>query len=66
MDFDTIIYEPGRISHLTLNRLERLNAVSDQMAGEIIQAVRHFDANPEALVLVVAGSGRAFCSGADV
>lgn len=67
MAYETILYErKGRIAYITLNRPDRLNAVTDQMAGEIIDAVHQFDSDPEAWLAIVSGSGRCFCSGADV
>jgi enoyl-CoA hydratase/carnithine racemase len=55
-----------RIAVLTLNRPEKLNAVSDEMVLALSQALRRFDLDPEAEVAIVCGKGRAFSSGADV
>ncbi|MCC7394541.1 MAG: enoyl-CoA hydratase/isomerase family protein [Sphingomonadaceae bacterium] len=52
-----------QIATLTLNRPERLNAMSVEMGEEIGDALLHLD---DARVLLITGEGRAFCSGADL
>lgn len=54
------------IAHIVLNRPEKLNAFSDDMVRELSETLRRFDGDPDALVAVVSGAGRAFSSGADV
>jgi enoyl-CoA hydratase/carnithine racemase len=67
MDFETIILEKkGNIAVLTLNRPERLNAISPQMTDELSVALDDVDDDDEVTVLVITGAGRGFCSGADV
>src|ERR1700693_5367664 len=51
---------------LTLNRPEKLNAFSDELEVALNDALRRFDADPEAYVAILCGSVRAFSSGADV
>ncbi|MGV0818998.1 enoyl-CoA hydratase/isomerase family protein [Martelella sp. AMO21009] len=56
----------GEIAVLTLNRPDRLNALSNSLLSELSDA---FDAlmNSDALVLVVTGEGsKSFCAGADI
>ncbi|MGD1954427.1 MAG: enoyl-CoA hydratase-related protein [Sphingomonadales bacterium] len=55
------------IATLTLNRPERLNAVSNQMLKEIQEAFETIE-DPESGIrcLILTGAGRAFCSGADL
>src|ERR1700677_336918 len=50
----------------TLNRPEMLNAMNEQMIGEIEQLCREVEATPQIRVLVLAGAGRAFSSGLDL
>ncbi len=51
---------------LTLNRPDRLNAVTWNSWREIGEAVRDLEEDDESRVLVVTGSGRGFCSGTDL
>jgi enoyl-CoA hydratase/carnithine racemase len=51
---------------LTLNRPDKLNAVTWNSWWEIIQAVERLGEDDEDKVLVVTGSGRGFCSGTDL
>src|SRR5436309_3035956 len=55
-----------RIATITLNRPDKLNAVSDEVVVQLSEALRRFDLDPEAEVAIINGNGRAFCSGADV
>lgn len=66
--YEHVIYERrGRISYLTMNRPEVLNAINGKMREEIEAAKTEFAADPEALVLIMTGAGdRGFCSGADL
>ncbi len=56
----------GRIATITLNRPERLNAINDDMPGEIRQAVQAANADDRVHVIVVRGAGNAFCAGYDL
>ena len=56
----------GAVARLTLARPEKLNALSPQLLGELIDAARALDARPEVKVVIVAGAGRAFCAGFDL
>jgi enoyl-CoA hydratase/carnithine racemase len=56
----------GRRATLTLNRPEALNALSNQTMAEIIAAADWFDHQPDLRVVVVEGTGRAFCAGFDL
>ena len=51
---------------LTLNRPEKLNAFSDELVVALNDALRRFDAEPEAHLAIITGKGRAFSTGADV
>ena len=55
-----------KIATITLNRPDKLNAVSDEVVRQLAEAFRRFDLDPEAEVAILNGNGRAFCSGADV
>ncbi len=67
MDFATLdVAVDGPLGRLTLNRPDKLNAMSSAMLGEIAGAADWFDHQPEVRVVVVAGRGRAFSAGADL
>jgi 2-(1,2-epoxy-1,2-dihydrophenyl)acetyl-CoA isomerase len=64
---DTIVVERGAgVVTVTLNRPERKNAISEQMAAELVETFGAVSTNPDDLVLVLTGTGGAFCSGADI
>jgi enoyl-CoA hydratase len=56
----------GRISRITLNRPEVLNAIDDDLPTELSEAVARADADPNIHVMVLSGAGKAFCSGYDL
>lgn len=66
-DFNTVIYSTeGRVATVTLNRPEKLNAISMQLQSELIAALALAEADPAIHVAVVQGAGRAFCTGYDI
>jgi enoyl-CoA hydratase/carnithine racemase len=54
------------VAVVTLNRPERLNAWGGGLAAEFYRCMDRADADPAVRVIVVTGSGRAFCAGADM
>ena len=67
-DYKTLLVErpePGIVC-LTLNRQAQLNAVTEDMFGEIVQVCAEIESNPTDRALVVTGAGRAFCAGLDL
>jgi enoyl-CoA hydratase/carnithine racemase len=65
--FDTIKYEvDGHTATITLNRPEALNALSPHMITELRAAYDEAENDDNVWLLVVTGTGRAFCTGADV
>jgi enoyl-CoA hydratase/carnithine racemase len=54
------------IAVITLNRPERLNALLPGMGDLYAELLRRADEDPEVRAIVVTGSGRGFCSGADL
>ena len=66
MSYQTIQFEMhGSICLLTLNRPDRLNALTIEVANEFNAAVREALENG-ARVIVLTGAGRAFCAGGDM
>lgn len=62
-----ILYEEREgIAYITLNRPEVLNALTDDMIKELKETFFRLDDDPNAMVGILSGNGRAFCSGADV
>jgi 2-(1,2-epoxy-1,2-dihydrophenyl)acetyl-CoA isomerase len=55
----------GRVGIITLNRPERLNAWSGEMAALIRQYVAQCNDDSKVGAIVLTGAGRGFCSGAD-
>jgi enoyl-CoA hydratase/carnithine racemase len=55
-----------RVLTITLRRPERLNAFTQQMLEEILQALDRADADDAVRVILFTGEGRAFCAGADL
>jgi enoyl-CoA hydratase len=55
-----------RIATLTLNRPDRLNALSEALVGELVSALEGLDDDPEVRCIVLAGSEKAFAAGADI
>ena len=50
---------------ITLDRPAALNSISPEMVDELSAALDQLEANTELRALVITGSGRAFCAGAD-
>ena len=67
MTFETIVYEVSeRVATITFNRPDQLNALSPLMVRELREAYAAAEQDDQVWILVVTGSGRAFCAGADV
>ena len=66
MLFQEVIYsvEQG-VAVVTLNRPDRLNAMTLTMAGEVRAAMQQASDDDEVRVIVLTGAGRGFCAGAD-
>ena len=62
-----VLYErDGRIARLTLNRPEVMNAIDAELPGELEDAVKQANADPGIHVIVLSGTGKAFCAGYDL
>ena len=56
----------GNVAEIVLNRPDKLNAISDDVAAQLSDAFNQFDLDDEAFVCILSGRGRAFSAGADV
>jgi 2-(1,2-epoxy-1,2-dihydrophenyl)acetyl-CoA isomerase len=64
---DSIVVEQeGGVMTVTLNRPDVLNAVDNQMAKELHEALRQASRDDAVRCLVLTGAGRGFCSGQDL
>ena len=59
-----LAYE-GRIATVTLNRPEKRNAISFELIDDLLRALDEV-AKSDAIVMILTGSGKAFCSGMDL
>ncbi len=60
------VHTENRISVLTLNRPEKRNALNDEMAAAILSHLNILKEDEACKVLIIRGSGEAFCAGADL
>jgi enoyl-CoA hydratase/carnithine racemase len=62
-----VLYEvEGGIATITLNRPERMNAISGPMLAKLAQDLLKANADPDVRVVLLTGAGRAFCVGLDL
>jgi len=67
MAYEQIQYDVANgVATITLNRPDKLNAFTATMMRELIDAFEHTDGDDAVRVVIVTGSGRAFCAGADL
>jgi enoyl-CoA hydratase/carnithine racemase len=67
MAYETVLLEiDNRIARITLNRPERLNALSGQLTEELGDAIEEVaSTDQDVRCLILTGAGRAFCAGGD-
>jgi 2-(1,2-epoxy-1,2-dihydrophenyl)acetyl-CoA isomerase len=67
MEFATLLYERrDHVAYVTLNRPERLNALSAGLVRELRTAAEGIAADSDIRAVLLSASGRAFSSGADL
>lgn len=68
MNLETMNFElrDDGIGILTLNRPEKLNAISFQLVEDFHKILDHLTVNLDCRVLILKGAGRAFCTGLDM
>ena len=70
-DYENIIYElreaaGGNVAYITLNRPERLNALSRALLADLGSALEEADKDETVRCIVIRGAGRAFSAGYDM
>jgi 2-(1,2-epoxy-1,2-dihydrophenyl)acetyl-CoA isomerase len=67
VSYDNLIYDKhDHIATVTLNRPERLNALSRGLQLEILDVAKEIRGDDDVWAAIVTGAGRGFCSGADI
>src|ERR1700694_5487317 len=66
-DYADLLYEVAdNVATITLNRPDRLNAISGPMLDSFSRALRDADLDPAVRVIIITGAGRGFCAGLDL
>src|SRR5712692_5488657 len=66
-DYSTILFEvKDNVAHLTLNRPEAANSLNPTVSAEMMDAVIRCEEDDEIRALVISGTGKIFCAGADL
>jgi len=63
---DVLLQRDGHVATITLNRPDRLNAISGAMIADMGRMLAACDGDRDVRVVVVTGAGRGFCSGLDL
>lgn len=63
---DLLVENKDRVLYLTLNRPDKLNAMSNDMMGGLLEHLTRAAHDTEVGCVVVTGAGRGFCSGGDI
>ncbi|BBY80204.1 2-(1,2-epoxy-1,2-dihydrophenyl)acetyl-CoA isomerase [Mycolicibacterium pulveris] len=63
---DVVVTRDGAVGIVTINRPQRLNAVTPDAGDRLAAAFAAFEADPGIRAVVLTGAGRGFCAGADI
>ncbi len=63
---DVLVNRREHVATITLNRPDRLNAISGPMLDQLSALLVSCDADPDVRVMVLTGAGRGFCAGLDL
>jgi 2-(1,2-epoxy-1,2-dihydrophenyl)acetyl-CoA isomerase len=66
-DYQNILYQTNNgVATITLNRPERLNAITNELITEAITALKTANKDSNVRAIVLTGAGRGFCAGQDI
>ena len=66
MSYQDLLYSVDeKVATITLNRPDRMNALSRSLEAEIYQAMDEADADRSVRAIILTGAGAAFCAGYD-
>lgn len=63
---DVLVERENHIVTITLNRPDRLNAISGPMLNKLSSTLQEANIDPDVRVVVLTGAGRGFCAGLDL
>jgi len=63
---DLTLEKKDNLAILTLNRPDRMNAISFEMLNALGEALKQIDADSSMRAIILTGAGRGFCSGLDL
>jgi enoyl-CoA hydratase len=66
MSYVEVDHDSNDCAVVTLNRPDRLNALSPTMTGDIVRAFHSLQRDRAVRVVILRGAGRGFCAGADL
>ena len=67
MSDNIVVERDGYVGIITINRPEKLNAMTPEMAAALVEAVNGFNTDDDVRCVVITGAGeKAFCAGSDI
>lgn len=63
---ELLVERDGHVLIITLNRPDRMNAISGPMLGALSSELQKANTDPDVRVVVLTGAGRGFCAGLDL
>ena len=63
---DVLFEKDGHVATITLNRPDRMNAISGEMLGGLSDRLRECDEDVDTRCIILTGAGRGFCAGLDL
>jgi 2-(1,2-epoxy-1,2-dihydrophenyl)acetyl-CoA isomerase len=67
MTYETLLFDvQEHVAHITLNRPQAANTITEQMTRDLMNAVLHCDEDPEIRAVMISSSGEIFSGGGDL